>query len=189
MTSPVRSAVPPGGVRTARSGRGGALLAALSVLSAALLAACAAGSAEDEARRDEARELHDAVLAEVYALEPELEARVEAAPGHAVLAHDRVNLLVEGDVRGRGVLVDHATGERTFLHLAVGRTTLGGDRAALRAVVVFHDADTLARFAADGWVFASPSAADLAQLTVYRVVEGELAAGATLPGAKCWPDR
>jgi lipid-binding SYLF domain-containing protein len=106
-----------------------------------------------EAKRKAVREQSAEMLAQLYREKPELEARLEAAPGYATFNTTNVNLFLLASGNGYGVLKDNRSGKETFMRVASLGAGVGAGVKDFRAIFVFHDADVMRRFVEDGWQF------------------------------------
>lgn len=105
---------------------------------------------------------------------------------------------------GYGVVIDNATGNKTYMKMGTGGVGLGLGAKDYRQILVFRDQATLNKFITSGWDFggqagaaakASESGGAVAgegsfqdAVTVYTLTETGLIAEAALTGTKYWVD-
>ena len=155
-------------------------------------------------RRAKTREMHDAVLADLYKAKPELKARLKKAPGYAVFSNVGVNLLVASFAGGHGVVVDKK-GHETFMKMGSAGIGLGLGVKDFRAVFIFYDQAKLEKFIEKGWDFSGQADAAAKSDTkgaqiggagkitegveLYQLTKNGLALQVTLQGTKYWKNR
>ena len=133
-------------------------LAIVSVL--VMTAACTSppgSTAED--KRNFVRKMRDQTLAQLYDVNPGLQAKVEGAAGYAVFTNLNIHLLAVAGADGYGIGVNRATGKETFMKVAsIG----GGPGIAVRdfrTIFVFRDEAAIEKFRSEGWQFSLESGA------------------------------
>ncbi len=143
------------------------------------------------------------VLSDLYKVHPQAKAEIAAAPGYAVFNNANVNLIFVSLSGGHGVVKDKTTGKPVFMKMGEAGIGLGLGAKDFRAVFIFHDQGTLAKFVNSGWEFgghadAAAKASDkgaavggealLDGITVYQLTKSGLALQATVKGTKYWKD-
>jgi len=158
-----------------------------------------------EERRQVVADMEKATLERLYQEAPETKEKVAQAPGYGVFTNANVNLLIASAGGGYGVVVDNATGQRTYMKMALGGVGLGLGAKDYRVVMIFKDKSAMDRFVESGWDFgahadAAAKAGDKgaevsgegdirSQIDVYSMTESGLALQATVAGQKYWKDK
>jgi len=115
----------------------------------AIAAACSSTyrSMTIEEKRAFLAELETTTLADLVEKRPEVREELDRSAGHAVFSNKTGKIPFVGAGEGIGVVVDGATGERSYLK--VGRIDVGGGLGVrkYRLVIVFFDQDGLRKLA------------------------------------------
>ena len=90
-----------------------------------------------EDQREKVRDMRDDVLAELYEIRPEAEARIEKAKGYAVFSNVGINVIFASFAGGKGVVVKNG-GEETFMKMGSAGLGIGLGVKDFRAVFVFY---------------------------------------------------
>jgi lipid-binding SYLF domain-containing protein len=117
--------------------------------------AVTAASAQERQRIDA---MSRDTLRELLAEAADAEALAADAAGHAVFRATRGGLIVTG-AGGTGVVVDKATGQRTYMRMGSGGIGFGGGIQAYRLVVLFETAAAMQNFIDNGWDAATTAQA------------------------------
>jgi len=163
------------------------------------------GNLTVEEKRQVVADMETETLTRLYTEAPQTQDKIKAAPGYAVFSNANVNLLIASAGSGYGVVVDNATGQRTYMKMALGGIGLGLGAKDYRVVMIFKDKATMDNFVEKGWdVGAHADAAAKAGdkgaeasgegdirsgIDVYSMTESGLALQATLAGTKYWKDK
>ncbi len=158
-----------------------------------------------EQRRQAVADMETATLQRLYKEAPDAQAKVQNAPGYGVFSNANVNLLIASAGGGYGVVVDNATGQRTYMKMALGGVGLGLGAKDYRVVMVFKDKATMDKFVEKGWdagahADAAAKAGDKGAeasaegdirsgIEVFSMTESGLALQATIAGTKYWKDK
>lgn len=158
-------------------------------------------------KRDEIREMHDEVLAELYKLNPDARAKIRDAAGYAVFSNVGINLVLASFAGGEGVVIEKGllSNTETFMKMGSAGVGIGLGVKDFRAVFVFSSKDKLRTFVESGWDFsgqadaaaksdkkgaAASGAGNLAEgVEVFQITKNGLALQATLQGTKYWKDK
>ena len=176
------------------------------LLCALLMGATTAEAKSDpEKARKEIRAMRDTVLAELYRVHPDAQAKVKKAAGYAVFSNVGINLVFASFAGGKGVVVKRGTFGDTETFMKMGSAGIGLGVKDFRAVFVFHDKEKLETFVEKGWDFSGQAdaaaksddkgAALAAAKTVvpgvevFQITKNGLALQATLQGTKYWKDK
>jgi len=172
---------------------------------ASVTAGCAATGSNPVEKRQTIDEMAHDVLARLYDRKPDARRQVDEAAGVGVFSNVNVSVLFVAGGGGYGVVVDHDTGERTYMKMGQGGVGLGVGAKDFRAVFVFHDRASLESFLEKGWEVGGEADAAAAAsgkggeanaagslqsgVTVYQITETGLALRANLMGTKFWSYR
>jgi len=178
----------------------------LLVLAVAAATGCTSAKGKTvEEKRASVLSMEKKALADLYRQRPELEKKVESAPGYGVFSNIGTNIIFVTTGNGYGVVVDNETGERTYMKMAEVGVGIGLGVKDFRAVFVFNNPRTLQNFIYSGWEFGAEAeataksgekggAADTAGsigsgIEVYQLTESGVALQANVAGTKYWPDK
>lgn len=177
----------------------------LSLAIIATIAGCGPGGGLTVTeKRQVVMDMENETLERLYREAPETKERVERAAGYGTFSNANVNLIFASAGGGYGVVVDNATGRRTYMKMALGGIGLGLGVKDYRVVMIFKDRTTLHKFVESGWDFgahadaaakAGESGGELSGegdirsgIDVYSMTESGLALQATVTGTKYWKD-
>jgi len=141
-------------------------------------------------------------LQRLYREQPATRDKIRKAAGYGVFSNANVNLIFASAGGGYGVVVDNATGRKTYMRMALGGLGLGIGVKDYRQVLIFKSKDALDKFVTSGWEFgghadaaakAGQTGGELsaegdiaADIEAYAMTESGLALQATVTGAKYW---
>lgn len=95
----------------------------------------------------------DEMLAQLYALKPEMKKTLKKSADYATFKQVKVNLLLLATANGYDVVVDNRGRKETFMRMG----SLGGGGGAavkdVRVIFVFHDPKVMKQFTDEGWQF------------------------------------
>ncbi len=126
-------------------------LSFLLVLSLGSAVAFAAPSADEQ--RETIRKGAAVVLADLYARSPGARSAVEKSAGYAVFRNFGMKILFAGGGKGKGIVVDNATGKETFMNMVEVQAGLGIGVKKFNVVFVFESQSLLQDFVESGWEF------------------------------------
>jgi len=151
------------------------------------------------------RDMETETLERLYRQQPSTKAKIRNAAGYGTFANANVNLIFVSAGGGYGVVVDNATGRRTYMKMALGGLGLGLGAKDYRQVLIFKSKETLKKFTDSGWEFgahadaaakAGQSGRELSgegaigsDIEAYSMTESGLALQATVTGTKYWKDK
>lgn len=179
------------------------LLKLLAMACILVLTGCASTGTTVEDKRQSLLDMRQEVLTKLYQRKPDVRAQINNAVGYGVFSSANVHLIYFGGSKGKGIVENNSTGERTYMQMGAIGAGIGLGAKDYRIVMVFHDAGTLKRFVNSGWAFgaeadASAKASDqggavggegsTSNITIYRITESGLSLQATISGTKYWPD-
>lgn len=175
----------------------------LSMFLLTALVGCAATTGTLDERRQAVQEMKREVLAELFAMKPDVRGQLNEAAGYAVFSNANVNLILASFGGGYGILTDNGARRDTYMKMGEVGLGFGAGVKDFRVVMVFHTNDALERFNEYGVAFgAQADAAAVASdqggavggevtadnVTVYQMTETGLALQATIKGTKFWKD-
>ena len=176
----------------------------LCLVAAVVFCGCATTSGTTPAEKRQAvQNMRQDVLTELYGLKPSVREQIRSAPGYGVFSDANVNIILASFSGGYGVVRDNQSGRDTYMKMGEAGIGLGWGLKDFRAVLVFHDRDTLNQFITNGWQLgahadAAAQAGDaggsvggeilLDNITVYQMTESGLALQATIKGTRYWKD-
>jgi len=180
-------------------------LCAVVLLMGILMAGCGPKkSLTLEERRQVVLDMEKDTLAKLYAESPAAKDKVANGAGYGVFTNANVNVIFVAAGGGYGVVVDNATGQRTYMKMAEGGLGLGLGAKDYRQVMIYKTKEAMSKFIESGWgVGANADAAaktssagaeasgegDVSgDIEVYSMTEAGLALQATVKGTKYWKD-
>lgn len=169
-----------------------------------ILSGCATtGGTTPQEKREAILSMRSEVLSDLYKVHPQARAEIAAAPGYAVFSNANINIIFASFGGGYGVVKDNKAGKSIFMKMGEAGVGLGLGVKDFRAVFIFHDRTSLAKFVNSGWEFgghadAAAKAGDkgaavggealLDGITIYQLTKSGLALQATVKGTKYWKD-
>ena len=180
------------------------LLLAVTILS--LVSGCGPSSKLSVVERQQiVGNMETETLQRLYKEQPATKDKIKKAAGYGVFSNANVNLILVSAGGGYGVVVDNATGKRTYMKMALGGVGLGLGAKDYRQVLIFKSKETMQKFVTSGWEFgghadaaakAGQSGGELsgegvigADIEAYSMTESGLALQATVAGTKYWKDK
>ena len=155
-------------------------------------------------KREKIMEMEEETLERLYSEAPETREKIKNSVGYGVFSNANVNLIFASAGGGYGVVVDNATGKRTYMKMALGGVGLGLGVKDYRVVMIFKNKETLDKFIENGWdvgahadaaAKAGESGGEISEegdfrsgIEVYSMTEAGLALQATIAGTKYWKD-
>jgi lipid-binding SYLF domain-containing protein len=106
---------------------------------------------EKNAARDEVRTMTAQSLAQLYQKEPAAKGAVANAAGYAVFSDFGFKVLFMGGAGGKGMAVNNATKQETFMKMAEFQPGLGLGAEKYRIVLIFENPDVFNKFVTSGW--------------------------------------
>ena len=150
-------------------------VSAMVVLSMALIS-CASSpitKSDKEQQQDSVRAMANQTLAQLYAKYPAAKAAVVKAAGYAVFSDFGFKVWTLGGARGKGLAVNNATKQDTFMEMLEFQPGMGFGASRFRVVFIFETRDAFNSFVNSGWEFGANAMADAKSKT-----EGGALAGA-----------
>ena len=181
-----------------------AILLTLLVLSLALTGCSPGGKLTNDEKIQAINTMADETLQRLYTEKPSTKDEIKEAAGYAAFSNANVNIIFVGVGGGYGVVVDNATGDKTYMKMGSGGVGFGIGVKDFRQVMVFNTKETMDLFVDSGWTFgghldAAAKAGDkggeasgeaaLGQVKVYSMTESGLALQAMGTGTKYYKDK
>ena len=95
----------------------------------------------------------DENLQRLYTEKPSAKDEVKKAAGYAAFSNANVNIIFASAGGGYGVVVDSATGDKTYMKIGSGGFGPGLGAKDYRQVMIFGTKETMNKFIESGWVF------------------------------------
>jgi len=136
---------------------------AVTLLFLLIVAAGCAGTkskSEKNTARDELRIITAQTLDQLYQKEPAAKGAVANAAGYAVFSDFGFKVMLMGGAGGKGMAVNNATKQETFMKMAEFQPGLGLGAEKYRLVLIFWNADAFNSFVTSGWEFGANALAD-----------------------------
>ena len=102
-------------------------------------------------KRQKVMHMEQETLDRLYREAPETRERIKNAVGYGTFSNANVNIIFASAGGGYGVVVENATGKRTYMKMALGGIGFGLGVKDYRVVMIFKDKPTLDRFIESGW--------------------------------------
>lgn len=191
------------------------IIGPLAVMGLAFLMGCAgnirkAAPDEDpsvplEEARNDVRAIADNTLQMLYARRPQARQAVEGAAGYAVFSNFGMKIVVAGGGKGRGLAVNNATRQETFMRMAEVQVGVGYGVKKFRLVWIFETQQAFNTFVNKGYQLggqatltarASGKGAGYAGAVsvspgvwVYQITDDGIAAELTVKGTNYYRDK
>ncbi len=155
-------------------------------------------------RRANVDQMRDTTITEFNTEIPGGKEIIKNSAGYGVFSNLNVNVIFVSGGGGYGVITNNKTGKKTYMKMGEAGVGLGLGVKDFRAVIVFHDKETLKTFIDSGWEFGGRAdataktadkggAAEAAGtmntgMSLYEFTESGIVLQATLSGTKYWKD-
>ena len=106
---------------------------------------------EKDAERDSVRTMAEQSLPHLYQNEPAAKGAVADAAGYAVFSDFGFKVMFLGGAKGKGVAVNNATKQETFMKMLELQPGLGLGAQKFRIVFIFENQDAFNSFVTSGW--------------------------------------
>jgi len=156
-------------------------------------------------QRDYVLNMKDETLAKLYGEKPETKSMIKKAAGYGVFSNIGTHIFLLAGGSGYGVVVDNATGKRTYMKMRSVGFGLGLGVKDFRAVFIFKNERVLDDFVNKGWEFGGQADAAAKSgekggaaggeayvesgIDIYQMTEAGIALQATIAGTKYWKDK
>ena len=115
---------------------------------------------DKEQQQDSVRDMANKTLAQLYAKHPAAKDAVTKAAGYAVFSDFGFKVWTLGGARGKGVAVNNATKQETFMEMLEFQPGMGFGASKFRVVFIFEAAEAFNTFVNSGWEFGANAMAD-----------------------------
>lgn len=106
---------------------------------------------EKDAARDELRVMSQQSLTQLYQKEPAAKGAIGNAAGYAVFSDFGFKVMLMGGAHGKGMAVNNATKQETFMKMLELQPGLGLGAEEYRLVLIFENPDAFNNFVTSGW--------------------------------------
>ncbi|HUO08779.1 MAG TPA: YSC84-related protein [Phycisphaerae bacterium] len=127
-----------------------------------LLAGCHSEPTGEEQKlemKQDVRDVAQATLQRLYAVQPSAKAAVENSVGYAVFNNFGMKIFVAGSGMGEGIAINNKTKEETFMRMAELQAGLGMGVKKFSLVWVFETQEAMDRFVNKGWEIGGQTSA------------------------------
>jgi lipid-binding SYLF domain-containing protein len=160
---------------------------------------------EKNDQRDEVRGMTQVTLDELFQNEPAAKSAVLDASGYAVFSDFGFKVMFLGGAKGKGVAVNNATKQETFMKMVELQPGLGLGAQKFRIVFIFEHQDAFNSFVTSGWELganalaaakddkgeggASAGAVTVSDgVKMYQLSDTGIIVGVSITGAKYYKD-
>lgn len=182
------------------------VVSAIAVLCLGLQACTTAPltKSEQQAKRDDVRDMASLTLVQLYAANPDAQDAVKNAAGYAVFSNFGFKLIFGGGSNGSGIAINNSTKQETFMKMIELQPGLGLGASKFKAIYVFQWPEAFNNFVNSGWEFGANAMAAAKTSTeggaykgavqaspgvyVYQLTETGAIVGVSLTGAKFYLD-
>lgn len=155
--------------------------------------------------QDSIRAMSQQTLGELFKNEPAAKSTIEKAAGYAVFSDFGFKVVFMGAAKGKGVAVDNATEQETFMKMVELQPGLGLGGQNFRVVLIFENKDAFSSFLSSGWEFGADAMASAKDdkgegagsvgavileegVHIYQLNEEGAIVGVSITGAKYYKD-
>jgi lipid-binding SYLF domain-containing protein len=160
---------------------------------------------DKEEQQDSVRNMANTTLSQLYAKNPAMKEAIASSAGYAVFSDFGFKVMFMGGARGKGVAVNNATKQETFMEMVELQPGLGLGAAKFRVVFTFETQEAFDKFVNSGWEFGANAMAEAKAKTkggaasgavsvakgvkIYQLDDQGLVVGVSLTGAKYYKDK
>lgn len=179
--------------------------ASIVLVLATALVGCATPKGDTAAdKRADAQAMRAEALATFYAKQPQMRGALAEAPGYGVFSGVSTHTIIVSSGNGFGIIRDNLTGMDTYMRVLKLGGGLGVGAEGIRAVVVFHDRQTMLDLLDHGWGVTGRAEAaakvgetgdsgavviTLPGMSIYRFTQNGAMLGGAIEGTKVWKDK
>jgi len=133
------------------------IVLAMVLLSLALISCASAplSKSEKEQQQDSVRDMANKTLSQLYMKHPAAKDAVAKSAGYAVFSDFGFKVWTLGGSRGKGVAVNNATKQETFMEMLEFQPGMGLGASKFRVVFIFEAAEEFNTFLNSGWEFGA----------------------------------
>jgi lipid-binding SYLF domain-containing protein len=183
------------------------LVSVIVSLSLALISCQSApiSKSDKEEQQDSVRSMANTTLSQLYAKQPAMKEVIASSAGYAVFSDFGFKVLLMGGARGKGVAVNNATKQETFMEMLELQPGLGLGASKFRVVFTFETQEAFNKFVNSGWEFGANAMAEAKTKTkggtvsgavsvakgvnIYQLDDQGLIVGVSLTGARYYKDK
>jgi len=139
------------------------MVASAMVLMVLGLTACSTtpiSKSDKEQQQDSVRDMANKTLSQLYEKHPAAKDVIAKATGYAVFSDFGFKVWTLGGARGKGVAVNNATKQETFMEMLEFQPGMGFGASKFRVVFIFETAEAFNTFVNSGWEFGANAMAD-----------------------------
>jgi lipid-binding SYLF domain-containing protein len=160
---------------------------------------------DKEEQQDSVRNMANNTLSQLYAKNPAMKGVIESSAGHAVFSDFGFKVMFMGGARGKGVAVNNATKQDTFMEMLELQPGMGLGASKFRVVFAFETQEAFDKFVNSGWEFGANAMAAAKTKTeggavsgavsvakgvkMYQLDDQGVIVGVSLTGAKYYKDK
>ena len=118
------------------------------------LSACSTtpiSKSDKEQQQDSVRDMANKTLSQLYAKHPAAKDVIAKAAGYAVFSDFGFKVWTLGGARGKGMAVNNATKQETFMEMLEFQPGMGFGASKFRVVFIFETAEAFNTFVNSGW--------------------------------------
>lgn len=160
---------------------------------------------DKEEQQDSVRNMANATLSQLYAKNPAMKEAIASSAGYAVFSDFGFKVMFMGGARGKGVAVNNATKQDTFMEMVEFQPGMGLGASKFRVVITFETLEAFDKFVNSGWEFGANAMAAAKTKTeggavsgavtvakgvkMYQFDDQGLVVGVSLTGSKYYKDK
>lgn len=160
---------------------------------------------EKDTARDSIRAMTQQTLVDLYKKEPAAKGAVAGSTGYAVLSDFGFKIMFMGGAHGKGMAVDSATKQETFMKMMELQPGLGVGAEKFRLLFIFETPEAYNKFVTSGWEFGADALAAAKSesegggvagavtfregVKMYQLSETGAIVGVSITGAKYYRDK
>ncbi len=160
---------------------------------------------DKEEQQDSVRNMANTTLSQLYEKNPAMKEAIASSAGYAVFSDFGFKVMFMGGARGKGVAVNNATKQETFMEMLELQPGMGLGASKFRVVFTFETMEAFDKFVNSGWEFGANAMAEAKTKTkggavsgavsvakgvkMYQLDDQGLVVGISLTGAKYYKDK
>jgi lipid-binding SYLF domain-containing protein len=160
---------------------------------------------DKEEQQDSVRNMANTTLSQLYVKNPAMKGAIARSAGYAVFSDFGFKVMFMGGARGKGVAVNNATKQETFMEMLELQPGMGLGASKFRVVFTFETLEAFDKFVNSGWEFGANAMAEAKTKTkggavsgavsvakgveMYQLDDQGLVVGVSLTGAKYYKDK
>jgi lipid-binding SYLF domain-containing protein len=156
-------------------------------------------------RRDYVNKMKNETLTDLYKIKPHTKDMIKKSSGYGVFSNIGSYFFLLSTGSGYGIVVDNASGKKTYMKMAQVGAGLGLGIKDIRLVFIFRNKQVMHDFVEKGWEFGGQADAAAKSgekgaavggemyieqdIMIYQLTEAGVALQATVAGTKYWKDK